>query len=138
VLILAASDGASSSSGALAVIALGIAILSLLIATAALGWQIAAWLLEAGRARVKLRMGGIGRGGALISQAVAGRDFDGAAAIQQAAREGFTVPVLAVRVTSTGRAPVTVQQWMVKGQNTGFGVSGFGDSVIGPPLPKRL
>lgn len=52
-------------------------------------------------------------------------------------REGYDVPALAVRVTSTGRAPVTVQQWTIKASASGTSITPIADS-IGPPLPKRL
>jgi hypothetical protein len=136
VLIWAATDGGPSSD-ALAATALGIAILSLVVAAAALGWQIAAWLLEAGRARVQLRVGGLARDHpGLITQGVK-KGVDAAAAVEQAVREGYDVPVLAVRVTSTGRAPVTVQQWTVKAKASELGATPLADS-IGPSLPKRL
>jgi len=61
VLIWAAADRGTSSGDGIEIVALVLAVLSLVIAAAALGWQIASWLLEAGRVRVQLRVGGLAR-----------------------------------------------------------------------------
>lgn len=135
-MLIASVDGGSPSNG-LAIAALAVALLSLVIAASALGWQIAAWLLEAGRARVQLRLGAFSSTGAgLVTHAVDSK-LDPDKAIRDLMSQGYTAPVLAVSVTSIGRAPVTVQSWSAHAAKIGISFMPLAD-LIGDPLPKRL
>jgi hypothetical protein len=114
-----------------------IAVVGLVIATSSLGWQVAAWLLSAGRVRVQLRHGIIGRRGTgLYNVPRSGEPVD----VDSIWRHGFTGPeVLAVKVVNWGRGPVTVTRYRL-------GIPGSSESLvihresdnIGPKLPARL
>lgn len=100
-----------------------------------LGWQIASWLLSAGRVRATLRYGVLGMGGVVL------RDADGGSApvtVDDLQRQGANGPdVLAVKVSNIGRAPVTVASYSVRHVASGMSFVPIGEAM-GPALPHRM
>lgn len=121
-----------STIAAMEVVTAAVAVLGVLLGALSLGWQIASHMLTGGRAKAELLMGALGRGG-MATGSVKSVDE---AAMKDLAEEGFTQPVIVVRVRNVGRLPVTVTGWSIA---TGRGVAykPLGDS-IGPPLSHRL
>jgi hypothetical protein len=114
------------------VASLVVGICGVVLASLSLGWQAAIYVLTGGRVKVKLRVGGLGRGG----MATAPPNSLTASWWENLASQGFQRPIVAVTVANVGRQPVTVVRWGL--------VSGLGTSLypmadsIGPPLPHRL
>jgi hypothetical protein len=115
--------------------ALFIAAISLLVAGLSLGWQVAQWLLSAGRPKATLVHGIIERAGAYVGPVGDGGKRHNLRSLRQ---QGMSGPeVVGIQVTNHGRAPVTVEGVSVR---TRGGVMSFvphGDR-IGPDLPHRL
>lgn len=117
------------------VIALVIASISLLVAGLSLGWQIAQWLLSAGRPKAVLLHGVQGGGGVVtgpVGKTGAPRD------VERLREQGFNGPeIIGVQVTNRGRAPVTVESVALcpRGGEVRF-VPQL--DLIGPELPHRL
>lgn len=115
--------------------ALLVAVVGLAVAALSLGWQIASWLLSAGRVRPRLRHGILTPGGlfsALVTESGAPADL---ASITE---QGFIgSEVLAVQVANIGRGPVTVERFEVvlRGGKVSFVPHG---DAIGPALPTRM
>ncbi|MCL2468572.1 MAG: phosphoribosylamine--glycine ligase [Micrococcales bacterium] len=113
-------------------VALLVAAVSLLVAGLSLGWQMAEWLLSAGRPRATLLLG-VAQGAGVYCGPVpkSGRLLD----LDQFLRQGIDGPeVLGIQVTNHGRAPVTVDRVAVLTQ--GGTVSYVpGDDLVGPGLP---
>ncbi|MQA79977.1 MAG: phosphoribosylamine--glycine ligase [Streptosporangiales bacterium] len=115
--------------------ALVIAILSLVIAVFSLGWQVAAWLLETGRVRVKLQHGVVGWNGIVVGDVHRdGRPRDLAPLRSQGA-EG--PEILAIKVTNVGRSHVTVTRYGTRAPKSKNELVPVAD-VMGPSLPHRL
>lgn len=116
-------------------VALLISALSLVIAGASLGWQVAQWLLSAGRARAVLMHGMLHGDGAFVGPVRKdGMGFD----LADLRRQGFEgTAVVGIQVTNHGRAPVFVEG--VKLAPRG-GVMRFVPiaELHGPDLPHRL
>ena len=116
-------------------IALVIASISLLVAGLSLGWQIAQWLLSAGRPKAKLLHGVQGRGGLAtgpVEKSGEPRNFE------SLREQGFNGPeIIGVQVTNHGRAPVTVDRIALctRGGTMRFMPQG---ELIGPQMPHRL
>lgn len=116
----------------MSVASLVVGICGVVLASLSLGWQAAIYVLTGGRVKVKLRVGGLGRGG----MATAPPSSLSASWWENLASQGFQQPIVAVTAATVGRQPVTVVRWGL--------VSGLGTSLypmadsIGPPLPHRL
>lgn len=134
--------------------ALVIAIVGVALAAGSLAWQAATYVLTGGRAQVDLRVGALNRGGTGMMTARP-HNLD-EVWTQHLAEQGYTRPVVIVRVRNVGRLPVTVQRWSLGclQENSGGGtlfrqiqqrrnprtvseLTPIGES-IGPPLPHRL
>lgn len=115
--------------------ALVVAGLSLLVSGLSLGWQIASWLMSAGRVKATLHHG-------LLTP-----DF---AYTREVGRDGAPAPlegfqgqrirgreVLGIEVINVGRAPVKVARYQVALARTGATATPLADS-IGPDLPHRI
>ena len=112
-----------------------VAIVAACLSAASLSWQAATYLLNGGRPRAELLIGAINPDSGDVlrtnphAQATPGE-------WKLAAEQGFTVPVLGIRVVNHGRGPVTIEKWE-------FSVAG-GPSVtvlrgaIGPELAHEL
>lgn len=117
------------------VVALVIASISLLVAGLSLGWQIAQWLLSAGRPKAMLLHGVQGGGGVVtgpVERTGAPRN------IKNVRKQGFDGPeIIGVQVTNRGRAPVTVESVALcpRGGEVRFVPQG---ELNGSELPHRL
>lgn len=115
--------------------ALLISAVSLLLAGLSLGWQIAQWLLSAGRAKATLMHGLMQGSGAYVGPVgKAGRPFD----LDKLRRQGVDGPaVVGIQVVNHGRAPLSVERVSLC---TRGGAMQFVpvDDVLGPGLPYRL
>jgi hypothetical protein len=109
-----------------------VAVYAAVVATAALAWQGALYLLTGGRVRVEMRLGAMGRGGMFHCDP---ENFT----VQQLERmqsQGYTKPVLIVFVRNVGRLPVSVESWHVE---TGVKISLRPlAETVGPDLPHTL
>ncbi|MCQ9367633.1 phosphoribosylamine--glycine ligase [Corynebacterium falsenii] len=116
-------------------IALVIASISLLVAGLSLGWQIAQWLLSAGRPKAKLLHGVQGRGGLAtgpVEKSGEPRNFE------SLREQGFNGPeIIGVQVTNHGRAPVTVDRIALCTRGGNMSVVPQNE-LLGPALPHRL
>ena len=116
-------------------VAILISSLSLLIAGLALGWQVALYLLSAGRPRAIL-MQGVLDGGSAITMPVPnnGGGFD----VASLRRQGFDgAEVIGVEVTNHGRLPVTVEAITLHPRGGKMSVMPVGER-IGPDLPHTV
>lgn len=112
---------------------LAIAILGLVLSVAGLVWQAVTFRLEGPRASCELRTGLRGRDGYLTSVIEPGW-WTNLAGMQD---EAYRIPIVALTIRNTGRAPTTVSRYYVKTDNgIQFGLTGA------PPgtdkLPHRL
>lgn len=84
-----------------------IAALSLILSGLSLGWQIAQWLLSAGRAKATLMHGMMQGPGAYVGAVgKTGKGFD----LKNLKRQGIDgVEVIGIQVTNHGRSPVAVE-----------------------------
>lgn len=116
--------------------ALSIAILSIIIATLALGWQIAVWRLDGPRIRATLQHGVLGRGGAVVS--TVGRDKrlrDMSSMVEQ----GWNGPqVIAVVVTNHGRSRAKITRFGIQLKRGGMSVQYPAGNSWSPALPYWL
>ncbi len=115
--------------------ALLISVVSLVLAGLSLGWQIAQWLLSAGRPKAAL-LHGIWQGTAAYVRDV-GRDgapFD-TSGLRHQGIDGQSV--VGIRVTNHGRAPVTVVRVEMRARGGDLSVIPP-NGPMGPSLPYRL
>lgn len=116
--------------------ALTIAILSLIIAGLALGWQIAAWALDGPRIRATLQHGVLGRGGAVVS--TVGRD-NKMRDMSSMREQGWDGPdVIAVAVTNHGRLRAKVTRFGIHLQRGGMSAQYPEGNAWSPELPHWL
>lgn len=116
-------------------LALLLSAVSLLVAGLSLGWQIAQWLLAAGRPRANLQHG-VWQGGAAIVGTVpkSGRAID----VAGLRRPGYGGPqVVGIQVTNYGRAPVTIEKVAVHTRGGVMSLVPLAER-LGPDLPYRL
>lgn len=116
-------------------VALLISGISLLFAGVSLGWQIAQWLLSAGRPKAELRHGVQGGGGAVTGPVgKSGNPFR----IQNLRQQGFTGPeLIGVQITNHGRSSVTVESVALAPRGGGARFVPEAQ-LLGPDLPHRL
>ncbi|OZF42110.1 phosphoribosylamine--glycine ligase [Rhodococcus sp. 14-2470-1a] len=116
-------------------VALLISALSLVLAGLSLGWQIAQWLLSAGRPKASL-MHGLSDGAQAWVGPVRkdGTGFD----MSRLRQQGVTgSPVVGVQVTNHGRAPVVVETVAMLPRGGSARLVPIGER-IGPDLPLTL
>jgi len=127
--------GAQRSAGLVNVAALIISCFSLVIASLALGWQIAQWLLSGGRAKATLVHGMLSEAGAYsgaVAKHGAGHNLE---TLRRQEIRG--TEVLGVTVFNTGRLPVVVMRYKVELAGGNLPLSPLADA-IGPQLPHKL
>jgi len=118
-----------------AAIALLISALSLVLAGLSLGWQVAQWLLSAGRPKATL-MHGLADGGQAFVGPVR-KDGTGVN-IADMHRQGITgSAVVGIQVTNHGRAPVVVETVKLLPRGGVMHFMPIGER-IGPDLPYKL
>lgn len=116
--------------------ALAIAVLSLIIAGLALGWQIAAWALNGPRIRATLQHGALGRGGAVLS--TVGRDSR-LRDMSSMRDQGWDGPdVIAVAVTNHGRLRAKVTRFGIQLKRGGMSAQYPASNAWSPGLPYWL
>ena len=107
----------------------------MLVAGLSLGWQIAQWLLSAGRPKATLLHGLVDGSDVYdgpVTKKRAGFNLD------QLRRQGIDgTPVIGVKVVNHGRASVTVDRISVHHHGGGMAYTPVGQ-LIGPELPYRL
>lgn len=115
--------------------ALLISAVSLLLAGLSLGWQIAQWLLSAGRAKATLMHGLVQREDPYVGPvAKNGSPFD----LAKLRRQGIDGPsVVGIQVVNRGRAPLSVERVSLCTRGGTLQFVPIGD-VRGPALPYRL
>lgn len=115
---------------------LAIAILSLLLAALALGWQIAAWAMDGPRLRATLQHGLLGRGGSVVS--TVGRDSK-LRDMTSMREQGWNGPdVVAVLVTNHGRSRAKVTRFGLQLKRGGMSVQYPNSNEWSPELPFWL
>lgn len=134
-----------------------LAVVGLALSMLSLGWQAATFVLSGGRANVELLLGAVrSGGGGFVTMSVQNPAREWAVSLKD---QGYTHPVVAVRVRNVGRLPLTVERWSivallrkreVDGQlavavlnlltkrQEGPAMVYPGPSVVGPPFPHRL
>lgn len=119
----------------LAAIALLISALSLVLAGLSLGWQVAQWLLSAGRPKATLVHGLADAGQAFVGPVRRdGTGFD----IADLQRQGITgSAVVGIQITNHGRAPVVVESVKLLPRGGVMQFMPIGER-IGPDLPYKL
>lgn len=128
--------GLSYSAGSLSAMttaALVIGLIGLVLSAASITWQAATFVLSGGRVKVDLRLGAMHHTGAGM---VHGPVSDQVSP-EINARQGYTHPIIGVRVRSVGRLPVTVTEWSIFETHKGMSFNPIGSS-IGPTLPYRM
>lgn len=98
-----------------------LAVVGTVLAAASLTWQAATYVLTGGRVSVELRTGALHASGSSMVTA-ATRDADQVWAAQLA-EQGYTRPLVVVKVRNIGRMPVTIERWSL--------------ACSGPPEPPR-
>jgi hypothetical protein len=111
-----------------------IAVVGLVLAVADLVWQFASYSLSGGRVKVEFLGGAMHAGGRGVLTMPAGKL--NAEKMQQAAKDGFVLPIMGVRVRNVGRMAVTVAKWEIVA-TSGLAFNPVGSS-IGKPLPHQL
>ena len=116
--------------------ALFVACLSLVISGLALGWQIAMWLLNGGRAKAQLMHGVFGRGGVASGPVqMLGRRLR----LSGLREQGWAGPeVLGVRVTNTGRARLQVTAFGIRQGRKGMAANYPSGNEYSPDLPAWI
>jgi len=119
----------------LAVAALIVSAVGLLLAALSFGWQIASWVFDGRRVRVRLLHGAVGPAGSATGKV--GKDRR-PKDMKSLVAEGFDrQEVIGIAVTNVGRAPVRIDRYGVHLAEGGFSFYPIGDA-IGPILPFRL
>ncbi len=114
--------------------ALLLSALSLVLAGLSLGWQIAQWLLSAGRPKATLLHGMLQGSGIYSGRVKNGRPHDLASLRSQ----GINGPqVVGIRVTNHGRAPVSITRVAVQARGGQLSLNPVSE-IVGPPLPHQL
>jgi len=116
-------------------VALLVSALSLVLAALALGWQIAQYLLSAGRPKATLLHGLVSSSGAYSGPVRAdgrGFDLDG---LRRQGTSGFEV--VGIQVTNHGRAPVIIESVKLLPRGGALSLTPVGERV-GPDLPHKL
>ncbi len=115
--------------------ALVMSAVSLLVAGLSLGWQVAQWLLSAGRPRATLSNGILGPGGAYVGPV---RKNGEPISFDSLRAQGITgEEVIGIQVTNHGRASVVIDRIALcpRGGSARFVPIG---ECVGPSLPFRL
>lgn len=116
-------------------IALSVAGFSLLIAVLSLGWQIAGYLLEGRRVRVKLLHGAQGHAGVAVGLIKRDRKPKNLDLLRA---EGFKGPeIIGITATNIGRAPLTIEKYSIHAYKEKITFTPLADR-IGPEFPFRL
>lgn len=111
-----------------------VAVLGILLAALSLGWQGASYVLAGRRVKMELLRGAIDpQNGDMVTGPVNG-DSNFA---DNAAEEGFSERITAIRVRNVGRIPVTVTSWALTCSPKGLTYSPIG-ATIGKASPHRL
>jgi len=116
--------------------AIGVSALSLIVASLSLGWQIAIWLMSAGRIRVTLQHGLLTGSGAAYLAPV-NKKGKLRSLSHLAEQEVSGQEVLAIEVVNVGRAPVTVTRYGAHVRGSDVTATPMRDA-IGKELPFRL
>lgn len=117
------------------VIALLISAISLVLAGVSLGWQIAQWLLSAGRPKASL-MHGVSKGsGAIVGPVTEAEPGLRTSRLREQGMNGEEI--IGIQITNHGRSPVSVERVALcpRGGHTRFIPA---DQLMGPELPYRL
>ncbi|WP_200331224.1 hypothetical protein [Leucobacter sp. L43] len=118
------------------VAALAIAILSLVLAALALGWQIAAWALDGPRLRATLQHGVLGRGGVVVSTVGRNSKLRDMSSMRE---QGWNGPdVVAVLVTNYGRSRAKITRFGIQLQRGGMSAQYPESNAWSPQLPYWL
>ncbi|NMI00866.1 hypothetical protein [Pseudonocardia acidicola] len=126
-----------STTSAMPTAAFVLALISLVVAVAALTWNVVQFLLTGSRPRVLLLVGAItGNGTGLVTWPPS---KGGASNIRHLAEQGMKpTPALAVKVVNHGRAPLRVERWSVKEEPSGIKYTPLAGGFVGPELPHDL
>lgn len=118
------------------VAAISIAVLSLVVAALALGWQIAAWRFEGPRLRLTLQHGLYGHGGVVTDAVNRSRKLRDMSSLRE---QGWDGPELvAVEVTNHGRSRAKVARYAIRLKRGGTSVE-YPQALLGSPeLPHWL
>jgi hypothetical protein len=115
--------------------ALLVSAVSLVLAGLSLGWQIAQWLLSAGRPKAALMHGVWQRNGAYVGRVKSNQN---PLEVSRLREQGIDGPeVVGVQVTNHGRAPVTVEQVSLRARGGAMSFVPITER-LGPELPYRL
>lgn len=124
-----------STQASLMTAAIGVSAVSLAVSCLSLGWQIASWLMSAGRVRVELKHGLINSGAAFLGPVGKKGTLRNLTSLRG---QGVTgQEVLAIEVVNVGRAPVTVTKYGATLRGAEVSVTPVHDT-IGKSLPFRL
>lgn len=116
--------------------ALLVASVSLVVSGLALGWQVAMWVLNGARVRVRLMHGVLGRGGVAVGPVQRGGHPRDMSAMRS---QGWSGPeVLGIEVTNTGRARVQVTGFGIRQGRNGMSVNYPAGTSISPELPTWI
>ncbi|WP_420366969.1 hypothetical protein [Curtobacterium sp. L1-20] len=116
--------------------ALLVSCFSLVVSGLALGWQVAMWLLNGGRVRVRLMHGVIGHGGVAVGPVRRNNRLLDHSAMRA---QGWNGPdVLGIEVTNTGRARIQVTGFGIRQGNKGMSVNYPSGNAISPALPAWI
>lgn len=114
-------------------------LLSLTVALLALGWNIGAWLMSAGRARCFLLIG-VSNGSAIVFNQVGSDGQVNSEAIDLMSGQGFGfggAKLLGIEVHNIGRAPLVVSSYEAVIDPKSLSLSPMADSM-GPTLPYSI
>jgi len=116
--------------------AISIACLSFIVAALALGWQVAAWLLDGPRVRAVLQHGVVGRGGVVVTTVNKDARLSDMSLMRE---QGWRGPdVIGVAVSNLGRAKVKVTGFGVVLKRGGLSANYPLSNEWSPPLPHWL
>jgi hypothetical protein len=116
------------------IVALVFALIGTSLSILGIGWQIASWVLNGRRIKVKMLHGLAGRGGFATMKSETSLS-SGVSKLAVMRKQGFKGPeVLGIEVINVGRIPVTGYAVACDG---GFSYSPIGQ-VLGKPLPCRI
>lgn len=120
----------------IAALAIAIAILSIIIAALALGWQIATWALNGPRLRTTLQHGVLGRGSAVVSTVGRGNKLRDMSSMRA---QGWDGPdVIAIAVTNHGRLRAKVTKFGIRLKRGGMSAQYPEGNAWSPELPHWL
>ena len=116
--------------------ALLVACLSLVVASLALGWQVAAWHMDGPRVRLRLKQGLAGNGGVASSTVGRGGQLRDMRTMRE---QGWRGPdLVGVEVTNLGRSRVQVKNTSIGLRRGGMSASFPGGNPWSPPLPHWI